>query len=397
MITLAGLFIKIMIIRRYFNHIVVTSCFLFLAACDSGNEQDAPVPDIPVATVTTRDVPLKGEFVGQVYGLYDIPIRARVEGYLEGIHFEEGLAVRKGQLLYSIDPQPFEAAVAEKMSNLAVAQTNLVHSENELKRIEPLARNNAVSQSELDAAVATRDASKASVEAAQANLRIAQIQLGYTKIQSPINGIIGKTQARVGEFVGREPNPVILNTVSRVDTIRVQFFITESDYLTFARDARDRLDSTAAKGAKRTARNNLELILADGSIHDHPGSVDFINREVDATTGAILLQASFPNPDKLIRPGQFAKVRATTKSHTNALLVPARSVMELQGQYSVYVVDEQNMVEARQVKATSKVDEMWMIEEGLDPADRVVVSGLQKVRSGMKINPVTNDSLANKN
>ncbi len=397
MITLAGLLFKIMIIRRYFNHIVVTSCFLFLAACDSGNEQNAPVPDIPVAKVTTRDVPLKGEFVGQVYGLYDIPIRARVEGYLEGIHFEEGLTVRRGQLLYSIDPQPFEAAVAEKMSNLAVAKTNLVHAENELKRIEPLAKNNAVSQSELDAAIATRDASIASVEAAQANLRIAQIQLGYTKVQSPINGIIGKTQARVGEFVGREPNPVILNTVSRVDTIRVQFFITESDYLTFARDVRERIDSLAERREKQRPRNNLELILADGSIHDFKGNIDFINREVDATTGAILLQASFPNPNKLIRPGQFAKVRATTRSHQNALLVPARSVMELQGQYSVYVVDKENMVEARQVKATAKVDEMWMIEEGLYPDDRVVISGLQKVRSGMKINPVTSDSLVKTN
>jgi membrane fusion protein (multidrug efflux system) len=382
------------------KHCIQIICALIVItfySCSTGEQQGAVVPDIPVVAVTQKDVPLKGEFVGQVYGLYDIPIRARVEGYLEGIHFEEGLNVKKGQKLYSIDPQPFEAAVAEKMSNLAVARTNLVHAENELKRIEPLARNNAVSKSELDAAIATRDASVASVEAAQANLRIAQIQLGYTKIESPINGIIGKTQARVGEFVGREPNPVILNTVSRVDTIRVQFFITESDYLTFAREVREQLDSLGRRKDDNRSKNNLELILADGSIHDHMGSIDFINREVDATTGAILLQASFPNPDKLIRPGQFAKVRATTRSYEDAILVPARSVMELQGQYSVYVVDKENMVEARQVKATSKVDEMWMIEEGLNPGDRVVISGLQKVRSGMKINPVTNDSLANTN
>ena len=382
-------------IRAYIIVIILSTSVV--TGCNDKESASSFTPDVVTGPVILKDVPVKGEFVGQVYGLYDIPIRARVEGYLEGIHFEEGLGVRKDQLLYSVDPQPFEAAVAEKMSNLAVAKTNLVHSENELKRIEPLARNNAVSKSELDAAVATRDASLASVEAAEANLRIAQIQLGYTKIKSPINGIIGKTQARVGEFVGREPNPVILNTVSRVDTIRVQFFITESDYLTFARDARDRLDSAAAKGENRRSRNNLELILADGSIHDHPGSVDFINREVDATTGAILIQASFPNPDKLIRPGQFAKVRATTKSHSNALLVPARSVMELQGQYSVYVVDEQDMVEARQVKATVKVDYMWMIEEGLKAGERVVISGLQKIRSGMKVNPVSNDSLTHSN
>ncbi len=358
---------------------------LEFSSCGSSENQMKQLPEVVVVSVIKKDVPINMEFVGQVYGLYDIPIRARVEGYLEGRFFNEGMPVKKGQLLYKIDPQPFEAAVAEKLSNLAVAQTNLVFAENDLQRIEPLAKRNAVSQSELDGAIASRDASQSAVKAAEALLNIANIQLSYSELRSPINGIIGKTQARIGEFVGRDPNPVILNTVSRVDTIRVQFFITESDYLAFARQARAKLDSLHSEELRMNREPALELILADGSIHKYKGSLDFIDREVDASTGAILLQASFPNPDRLVRPGQYAKIKAAVTTIKDALLVPMRCVMELQGQFSVYVVNDSSMVEARQIIVGEKINDLWLITEGINANDKIIIDGIQKVRSGMKV------------
>ncbi|NOQ96218.1 MAG: efflux RND transporter periplasmic adaptor subunit, partial [Desulfobacterales bacterium] len=246
------------------------------------------------------------EFVCQIYGFKDIAIRARVEGFLEEIHFKEGSRITKNTLLYTLESQQFEAAVAAKMSRVAEAQTMLAKAESDLNRIRPLARQKAVSQSDLDAAVALHEAAISSVKAAEANLRAAKIQLGYTKIYSPLSGIIGKTKAKVGDFVGRSPNPVILNTVSRIDTILVQFFITETQYLLLVRRYLSRNDSAD----RDREEAHLELILADGSLYEHKGKADFIDRQVDPTTGAMLIQASFPNPDELLRPGQFARVKA---------------------------------------------------------------------------------------
>jgi membrane fusion protein (multidrug efflux system) len=345
------------------------------------NQMAAPPPEIQIMQVIEKDVPLQRDFVGQVYGLKDIPIRARVEGYLVGIHFEEGLPVRQGQLLYTIDSQPFEAEVAANMNKVAEAQTYLINAENELARYKPLAEINAVSKSDLDQVQASRDAAEASLKAAKANLEIAQIKLGYCSISSPINGLIGKTDAREGEFVGRDPNPVILNTVSRMDTARVEFFLTEGEYLQLAREFQgDR--------KRKSQSADLYLILADGTLYDEKGTVDFVDRGVDANTGSILIQSTFPNTQQLLRPGMFAKVRVDFETVQDAILVPQRSVMEIQGQYSVYVVDENNMVKQQQVAATTKIQDMWLIQEGLDKDDRIVIDGLQKVASGMEIKPV---------
>ena len=210
-------------------------CILFLLffSCGQKEEQQAqaPPPQVTVVVTQAKDVPIYQEFVGQIYGFKDIAIRARVEGFLEGIHFEEGSRVEKGALLYTLESQPFEADVAAKMSAVAGAKTMLAKAKSDLDRIEPLAKEKAVSESDLDSAVAQHEAYIESVKAAEANLRASKIQLGYTKIYSPISGIIGKTKAKVGDFVGRSPNPVILNTVSRIDTILVEFFITETQYL----------------------------------------------------------------------------------------------------------------------------------------------------------------------
>jgi membrane fusion protein (multidrug efflux system) len=354
------------------------------SSCSQKEEQaPPPPPNITVVQTKAQEVPIYQEFVGQIYGFKDIAIRARVEGFLEGVHFKEGSRVQKGALLYTLESQPFEADVAAKMSRVAEAQTMLAKAESDLNRIRPLAEQKAVSESDLDAAVAQYEASVESVKAAKANLRAARIQLGYTKIYSPIFGIIGKTQAKVGDFVGRSPNPVILNTVSRIDTILVEFFITEAQYLQLVR----RRLSKSEDAARDAERAELELILTDGSIYEHMGKGDFVDRQVDPTTGAMLVQASFPNPDEILRPGQFARIKARVSVVKDGILIPQRCVIELQGLYSVYVVDDANKVMRREIKVGPKVKEFWLITEGLKPGENVVYEGLQKVKDGAIVKP----------
>jgi len=373
------------------------SIFIFSISCGEEEKTAPPTPEVTVVKVIKETTPIYKEFVGQMYGLKDIPIRARVQGFLEGIFFEEGRSVKKGQLLYTIDPQPFMADVAAKESGLAEAKTLLVNAENELARYKPLAETNAVSKSDLDAAQSTRDAAVSSVDAAKANLRLSEINLGYTKIKSPIYGMIGKTEAREGEFVGKDPNPVILNTVSRIDTVRVQFFLTESEYLVLtkawlkSREAKKAGDKVDEEIDKKTSEYKLELILSDGSTYDYKGSVDFINRNVDPQTGSMLVQAHFPNPNRLLRPGLYAKVKAEMDIIENALLVPQRCIIELQGQYSLFVIKDDNTVESRIVTVGERIGDLWMITEGLNGDESVVIDGVQKIGSGMTVNATTTE------
>ncbi len=375
--------------RKSFNIPALGSILLaviFLSSCDQEikNQSTAP-PEISVVEVIQKDVPIYDYFVGQIYGQEDVSINARVEGYLTGIYFREGARVNKGDLLYTIDPEPFIAAVASEKSKVAEAQTRLLNAENEYARYQPLAEIDAVSQSDLDFAKANRDASAAALEATKASLRMAQINLGYTRIKSPITGFIGKTHARIGEFVGRNPNPVILNTVSKVDSVRVQFFLTETKYLILAKEF------AANKKTKEEIRAETEieisLILSDGSTHPYKGKIDFINREVDAETGAILVQASFPNPDLILKPGQFARVKIMMYEEKGAILVPQRCVSELQGRYSVFVVNDEGKIESKQLTIGQKLGDLYLVTEGLQAKDKVVLEGLQKVGSGMVVTP----------
>ena len=369
--------------KRILLTAVITG-FLFISCGD--DQKQMPTPKIEVYEVVEQDVPIINEFVGSVAGQKDIAIRARAIGFLEGIHFNEGRVVEKGKLLYTIESQQYEAESAAMQSKLAEAKTNLAFTKSDLARIKPLAENNAVSQSDLDAAVAKHDAAKASVKAAIANLRAANILLGYTKIKSPITGIIGKTKAKVGDFVGQNPNPVILNVVSSIDTILVDFYLRESYYLEIFRKY---LESEKPSEPQKD-KNNLEMVLVDGSTFVNKGSVKFWDREVDPTTGAILVQAKFPNsPEGIIRPGQFAKIRATVDVVENGILVPQRCVMELQGIHSVFVVTDENKIESRRVKTGPTVRGSWLIEEGLKAGEKIVYEGLQKVRPGMTIEPIS--------
>ena len=363
---------------------------LFLLLNLSCGEKDKPEDqpnEIEVYQAVESEILIFHEFVGQIYGYKDIAIRARVDGFLEGMHFREGFRVKQKQLLYTLESQPFEADVAAKMSMVAEAKTMLAKAQSDLARIRPLAEQKAVSQSDLDTAVAMDEAAAASVEAAEANLRASKIQLGYTKIYSPINGIIGKTNAKVGDYVGRSPNPVILNVVSRIDTVLVEFFITEQQYLQIARFAGKRLSEIS----ERDDAARLELKLADGSTYGHKGRIDFIDRGIDPSTGAILIQASFPNPEELLRTGQFARVKVQVHSLENGIKIPQRCISEMQGRFSVFIVNDENVVESREVDVGSKLDDFQLITSGLEAGEKVIYEGLQWVRPGMKVAPVVRE------
>ena len=357
---------------------------VLLVSCTQEQQNQAPSLKLKVVEVDQKDVIEKIDFVGQVYGYQDISIRARVVGFLEGIHFNEGLPVKKGQLLYTIDAQPYEAEVAAKQSQLAEAKSLYAKAQSDLNRYKPLAETNAVSQADLDGAQVQFEAAEAQVQAAEANLSIAKIQLGYTKVYSPIDGIIGKSQAEIGDLVGQAPL-VVLNTVSKTDKINVDFFLPENQYLQMINNI---------GGAQELLKDRsedekiLELVLADNSVHKHLGSFNFIDRGVDRNTGTILIQTLFPNPELIIRPGQYAKVRIPI-THEQAILVPQKCVKELQGQYSVFVVNDENKVETKQIISDGKVGDMWLIKEGLKPGEKVLIEGLQKVRNGMPVEAET--------
>lgn len=339
------------------------------------------IQNLKAIEVAQETIPLYKDFVGQVYGKADIPIRARVDGFIEKIHFNEGLRVTKGQLLYSIDDYPFKLEVTREQSRLSEARIVLVNASNDLERVQPLAELNAVSKRDLDAAIARKEAAEESLKAAEASLSLAKVNLGYANIYSPITGIIGKTKAKVGEYVGRSPNPVILNTVSQIDSIIVEFFLSERDYLTLAREV---IESTSENVKK--ADLPFDLYLADGQLFPYKGKFRFIDREVDPTTGSILIQSIFPNPEGLIRPGQFAKVRSMVNVVQNALVIPQRCAFEVQGFFNVYVVDSESQVVQKQVEIFDSFEDKFIIKSGLEKGEKVLIDGLMTVRPGQKVN-----------
>lgn len=357
----------------------------FFVSCGRKQTPPPPPPKVKVVDVWQTTVPIPIDFVGQTFGYKDIPIRARVDGFLTGLYFTEGSVVKKGQLLYTIDPDQLKALEATKLSGLAEARTRLVKAESDLNRIRPLAAINAVSQRDLDAAVADFEAAKARVESEQAQVDYARINLGYTRISSPIDGIIGMTEAKVGEYVGKAPNPVVLNEVSSIDTILVNFSISESEFLKLLRVRQAKLADTSS--AQESDQSKISLVLSDGSLFDQPGRFSFANRQVDPATGTILFQAAFPNPDKLLRPGQFARIKVILEEIEGGLLIPQRCVRELQGIHQVYAINANNEIELKNVKLGVKVGGMWMVESGLQAGESIVFEGLNLVRPGTKIQP----------
>jgi len=370
--------------RKYFK-LLLFVLILVSYSCKNEQNQQQKILQVPVVKVIQHDVPIYSEYVGTMYGKKDIPIRARVEGFLESINFKEGSMVKKGQLLYTIDPRSLESATNAQKSKVAEAETQLAKARADLERIKPLAATNAVSKSELDAAQAAYDAAIAGLKAAKANLNSSNIDLSYTQVKSPIDGVIGKTNARVGEFVGRSPNPVILNTVSETDSVRVKFYVTEAQYIKLAKQyIKNHNDSVNVNSEKAT----VQLKLADGELYEHEGKIDFIDRNIDETTGSIMVQATFPNPEGLLRPGLYSKVSVKTGTIKDAIIIPQRCLMELQGQMSVFVVNDSNKVVSTSVKVDYKSGDLAAVSEGLKPGDKVVIDALQKVRNGMTVQPV---------
>jgi membrane fusion protein (multidrug efflux system) len=360
-----------------------------LAACgdDASKTQQGPSLTVLVTPVETRDVPLTIDMVGTTLGTQDVPIRARVEGFLDSMDFDEGTFVKKGDLLYTIDPQPFQAKLVEAQSLLAASQTMLAKSAADLERIRPLAEMNAVSQQDLDAAVAQEAAARASVQASEASVDLAEIELSYTRITAPIDGLIGISKARPGEFVGRDPNPVVLNTLSDIDPIRVRFSIAEREYLIMARTymANNAVDKREGQDQRSKRKADLELILADGSIHDQKGMVVAAAQSIDVETGTYTIEAAFPNPRKFILPGQFARVRALYQVLEDAVVVPRQALVEIQGLFRVYTVDSQGVVAAIEVQTGPQSGDDIVIGSGLQGNETIIVEGLQRVRPGMTV------------
>jgi len=376
-----------MFIKNQFvnKQLVLFFFLLLLISCGKKELKELPPPGVQVIKVLQTNVPIPNDFTGQTYGYKDIPIRARVDGFLTGIYFQEGSTVKKGQLLYTIDPEQYKAIEASHLSNVAEAETMLAKAESDVKRYRPLAAINAVAQSDLDAAEAQYGAAQASVEAAKAQLHYAQINLGYTRISSPIEGIIGKTEAKVGEYVGKYPNPIVLNTVSMVDSILVQFSISESEFLGLSKRINERKQQ--GENGKPSKKAQISLLLADGSTYERPGRFNFADRQVDPSTGTILLQVSFPNTDKLLRPGQFARLRVIIDEVENGIVIPQRCVKEIQGVYNVFVINANNEVEPRQVKLGPKIGSMWLVLEGLKADEQIIFEGLMFARPGNKVTP----------
>jgi|WetSurMetagenome_2_1015567.scaffolds.fasta_scaffold258108_1 membrane fusion protein, multidrug efflux system len=348
------------------------------------SEQEAPavaIPEVYTAEVVQQDVPIYMEIVGQTRGSQDVDIRARVEGFLDTINFTEGAFVHKGDLLYQIDPKPLQAALAQAKANLATSQARLDQTTVTVNRMKPLAVQQAVSLQELDNALAAQSAALAQVDAARAAADKAALDLGYTRITSPIDGIVGITEVKAGNLVGSGES-TLLTTVSNVDPIIFRGGISEADYLNLARNAQARKDSRDGQAIE------AQLLLADGSTYPHPGSLDAVERAVDPTTGTLALQIAFPNPERLLRPGQYGRVRFAAEIRRDALLVLQRAVQELQDRYTVMVVDADNKVSVRSVKVGPRVGDLWVIDEGLKSGERVVVEGVQRVRDGMTVKAV---------
>lgn len=358
---------------------ILVACFLIVAGVACSKDEappPPPPPEVQVAEVIQKDVPIYVELVGSTLGSEDVEIRSRVAGYLVSINFTEGSFVRKGQLLYKIDPQPFQAALDQAKANLATAQAALEKTDNDVARYKPLAQQQAVSQQELDNALSAQQAARAQVDANKAAVAQAQLDLGYTNITSPVDGVIGTTQQKVGSLITR--GVTLLNTVSQINPILFRCSIAEAEYLRIAR----RSQQSGKPGDKI---DNVELILADGTIFSHKGRLDAVERAVDPTTGTLTGQFIFPNPERLLRPGQYGKARLVIENKKDALLVPQLAVQEIQGLYSVMVVKPDSTVEQRMVKADERVGNSWIIDSGVKPGEKVIVEGIQKVQPGVKV------------
>lgn len=352
----------------------------FLLGCGKKNETiTLPPIKVNVVKATQRDVPLYEDFVAQTYGMSDVDIRARVEGWVTSVNFREGSAIKKGALLYTIDDIQYKNRVDRAVSELEAAKTERVRAENNLNRVKPLTELNALSKKDLDNAVASFDAADAQVRAAQATLENSRVELGYTRVYAPFDGTVGISNVRVGDYVSRTSGSSVLATISSINAIRVRFQISEREYLRIAQLSREEIALSA---------KDVQLILADGSIYPQTGQVNFADREIDPKTGTLTIEAAFPNPKGLLRPGLFVRTRVLLSTYPGAILVPQRSVVQLQHLAQVYIVTDSSTLKATTIETGAKVGDGWIVRKGLKVGDRIAVVGSQSLTPNAKIEAV---------
>jgi membrane fusion protein (multidrug efflux system) len=353
---------------------------ILLISCSESQKQQTSLPEVSVINVVSSDLPVYAEYVGQAYGLSDVQVQARVQGLITAVHFKEGLPVKEGQLLYTIDDLPYQANINEARAKLADVETDLVKTKSDLDRVIPLAASNALSQRDLDAANAAYNAAKARAKAAQAGVDNAAIQLGYASVTAPISGTIGISNVRVGDFVGGYSSSN-LNTISSVNQMRIRFPISETDYLNF----KERMikDSTY-----KPADEEVELLLSNGSLYPQKGKFNIANREIDPATGSLTLEVLVDNPNGTLKPGQYIRVRFISQSVKNALIIPQRAVLQTQNIYQVYLLGDSDKVQPVVVQPGLRIGENWVINQGVKAGDKVLLLGNKMVRPGSRVKPL---------
>jgi membrane fusion protein (multidrug efflux system) len=362
----------------------ILGCFAVVVSCIAGCKPDSNItpspPVVQVATVTPGDVPIYREWIGTLDGRVNAQIRAQVAGYLVAQDYQDGEGVKKGDLLFEIDPRPFQAALDQAEGVLAQANARYGKTTLDVKRYAPLVKNQAISQEEYDDAVQANSEAEAAVVSARAQAEQARLNFEFTKVVSPIDGIPDIARAQIGDLVG--PTSGELTTVSDIDPIKAYFSVSEQAYVNFTR-----LFATESARSEQLNRLEAELIFSDGTVYPLKGKIYAVDRSVGQTTGAIRVEALFPNPNHALRPGQFARVRVKTETRENSLLVPYRAIMELQGTYQVAVVDADNKVHIQSVRLGERTGDLCIIEDGVKCGQRVVVEGLQTIRDGTTVAP----------
>jgi membrane fusion protein (multidrug efflux system) len=353
------------------------------AGCSKKEAPPPPPPTVEVAPVVQQDVPIFEEWIGTLDGFVNAEIRPQIEGYVLRQTYKEGFTVHAGDTLFEIDPRQFQATYDQAKGALAQYQATLANAKTTVNRYRPLAAEKAISQQELDDAETQQRTSQANVESAQAALEKAKLDLGWTKITSPIDGIAGVAKSQVGDLVNRV---TVMTTVSQVNPIKVYFSPSEQEYLSWVAKYGP-IEKTLTRAGKSLEEGKLQLILADGSTFPHRGKPYLVGLAVDPKTGTIQLAGVFTNPGDVLRPGQYAKVRVPIDVMKDAILVPQRAVAELQGSYQVAVVGPDNKATIKVVKVGPVQGTLWVIQEGLKPGDRIIVEGLQRVRTGMTVVP----------
>jgi membrane fusion protein (multidrug efflux system) len=356
---------------------ILLTCFL---SCKKEIAPEAKPLEIGIIEVLQQDVRLESEYTGQTFGQSDIQINPRVDGVIESLNFKEGSVVTKGELLYTIDPLQIQTRVSQAQGTLAESQASLSKTKSDLDMIEPLAKMNALSQRELIAAKEAYNASVARMKASTASLENAKIELSYCRITAPITGLIGISKVRVGDYV-RPGAMTVLNTISDLGDVRVRFTISEQEYLRIFREYTK--ENSTLKGIGQS----ITLKLSDGSMYPQLGKMSFADRQIDPSTGAITFEAAFPNPDKLLRPGQYVKVGIVTDVRKDAIVIPQRAVIEMQGIYQVYVLAADNKVEMRVITPGPTFKDGYVIEDGLKAGDKIALGGTSLLKSGSLIVP----------